>query len=45
MGRPIYNWVVVFEDGSTDIIKAEAAVEALEQVQSGYYEVIAIVKG
>lgn len=46
MGRPVYNWIIVFESGATDIIKAEDVVQALEQVQSCYYEVItAVVKG
>ena len=45
MGRPVYSWVVVFEDGSTDLVKAEDVVEALELTKNDYCEVIAVVKG
>ena len=45
MGRSVYNWVVVFEDGSTDLVKAEDVIEALELTKNDYCEVIAVVKG
>ena len=37
MGRPTYNWVIVYDDGSTEITSAENPVDAIENAERDWY--------
>ena len=44
MGRPVYKWVVIYEDGSTESVEADNILDALEKAKDGGYEAISVMK-
>ena len=41
MGKPIYNWIIIYDDGSTEITSADNPLDAIESTKKDwYYEVV-----
>ena len=37
MSMPVYNWMIVYNDGSTEIVQADNIMDALEDTQGEWY--------
>lgn len=45
MGRPVFKWLVVYEDGKTQVVENQDNIlDALEQTEDGGYEAIAVIR-
>jgi hypothetical protein len=37
MARSVYNWIIVYDDGSTEITQADNPMDAIEFVEKDWY--------
>ena len=46
MGMPIYNWMIIYSDNSTETVQADNVVDAIECAESDWYSkgVIAVIR-
>ena len=45
MGASIYNWIVVFDDGTTRCVHGETPTDAIEEIDwSGQQIIVAVVR-
>ena len=37
MGRPVYNWIIVYDDGGTETVVADNPMDAIENAEKDWY--------
>lgn len=37
MGKSVYNWIIVYDDGSTEITQADNPMDAIENAEKDWY--------
>ena len=39
MSMPIYNWMIIYTDNSTEIVQSDNVVDAIEDAQGAWYSI------